>query len=96
MPLQTRILATALIIQINFKPIPGPQLSIPDYMAKLAKGEIEIDSTPHIETWRVLEKFYKQGVFKAIGISNFNEKQIQDLYEKAEIKPQNLQVNVFK
>jgi diketogulonate reductase-like aldo/keto reductase len=42
-----------------------------------------------------LEKFYKQGVLKAIGISNFNEKQIQDLYDKAEVKPQNLQVKFF-
>uniref|UniRef100_A0A914C788 NADP-dependent oxidoreductase domain-containing protein n=1 Tax=Acrobeloides nanus TaxID=290746 RepID=A0A914C788_9BILA len=73
------------------KPAPEPGTSFQDYFAKLAKGEVEFDLTPHIETWKVLEKFYKQGVFKAIGISNFNEKQIQDLYEKAEIKPQNLQ-----
>uniref|UniRef100_A0A914C670 NADP-dependent oxidoreductase domain-containing protein n=1 Tax=Acrobeloides nanus TaxID=290746 RepID=A0A914C670_9BILA len=47
---------------------------------------------PHIDTWRVLEKYYKLGKFKAIGISNFNQKQIQDLYDQAEIKPHNLQV----
>ena len=58
----------------------------------MAKGEIEFALTPHIETWKVSEKFYKQGVLKAIGISNFDEKQIQDLYDKAEIKPMNLQV----
>uniref|UniRef100_A0A914EJ55 NADP-dependent oxidoreductase domain-containing protein n=1 Tax=Acrobeloides nanus TaxID=290746 RepID=A0A914EJ55_9BILA len=70
------------------KPVPGPQLSVQEYVAK---GEIEFDLTPHIETWRVLEKFYKQGVFKVIGISNFDEEQIQDLYNKAEIKPMNFQ-----
>uniref|UniRef100_A0A914DJK2 NADP-dependent oxidoreductase domain-containing protein n=1 Tax=Acrobeloides nanus TaxID=290746 RepID=A0A914DJK2_9BILA len=77
------------------KPIPGPELSFQELFAKFAKGEIEFDLTPHIETWKVLEKFYKQGVFKVIGISNFNEEQIQDLYDKAEVKPQNLQVKFF-
>uniref|UniRef100_A0A914EI95 NADP-dependent oxidoreductase domain-containing protein n=1 Tax=Acrobeloides nanus TaxID=290746 RepID=A0A914EI95_9BILA len=32
------------------KPVPGPQLSVQEYVAK---GEIEFDLTPHIETWRV-------------------------------------------
>jgi alcohol dehydrogenase (NADP+) len=47
---------------------------------------------PHIETWKVLEKFYNDGKLKSIGISNFNKKQIQELYDQATIKPQNLQV----
>jgi diketogulonate reductase-like aldo/keto reductase len=51
--------------------------------------------TPHIEIWRVLEKYYKLGKLKSIGISNFNKEQIQDLYDKAEVKPQNLQACFF-
>uniref|UniRef100_A0A914XRS7 NADP-dependent oxidoreductase domain-containing protein n=1 Tax=Panagrolaimus superbus TaxID=310955 RepID=A0A914XRS7_9BILA len=47
---------------------------------------------PHIDTWKVLEKYYNDGKLKAIGISNFNEKQIQELYDQATVKPQNLQV----
>uniref|UniRef100_A0A914XYB7 NADP-dependent oxidoreductase domain-containing protein n=1 Tax=Panagrolaimus superbus TaxID=310955 RepID=A0A914XYB7_9BILA len=47
---------------------------------------------PFIETWKVLEKYYNDGKLKAIGISNFNEKQIQELYDQATVKPQNLQV----
>uniref|UniRef100_A0A914PSH5 NADP-dependent oxidoreductase domain-containing protein n=1 Tax=Panagrolaimus davidi TaxID=227884 RepID=A0A914PSH5_9BILA len=47
---------------------------------------------PFYETWKVLEKFYLDGKLKSIGISNFNEKQIQELYNQARIKPQNLQV----
>uniref|UniRef100_A0AC34R2U3 NADP-dependent oxidoreductase domain-containing protein n=1 Tax=Panagrolaimus sp. JU765 TaxID=591449 RepID=A0AC34R2U3_9BILA len=47
---------------------------------------------PHIETWRGLEKYYKEGKLKAIGISNFNIEQIQELYNQAEIKPMNNQV----
>uniref|UniRef100_A0A914QZY3 NADP-dependent oxidoreductase domain-containing protein n=1 Tax=Panagrolaimus davidi TaxID=227884 RepID=A0A914QZY3_9BILA len=43
----------------------------------------------HNEIWKVLEKYYKKGVFKAIGLSNFNESQIQKIYDEAEIKPHN-------
>lgn len=48
---------------------------------------------PHIDTWRALEDLYKQGKLRALGLSNFNERQIQALYDQAEIKPQNLQVS---
>uniref|UniRef100_A0A915D2G1 NADP-dependent oxidoreductase domain-containing protein n=1 Tax=Ditylenchus dipsaci TaxID=166011 RepID=A0A915D2G1_9BILA len=50
--------------------------------------------TPIIDTWRFLEKEYKAGTLKSIGISNFNAKQIQELYDQAEVKPQNLQVEL--
>ena len=59
---------------------------------KYLHNELEIDLTPHIETWKVLEKYYKEGKLKSIGISNFSPKQIQELYDQAEIKPMNLQV----
>ncbi|CAD5232123.1 unnamed protein product [Bursaphelenchus xylophilus] len=44
------------------------------------------------QTWKILEKYYKDGTFKSIGISNFSARQIQDIYDNAEIKPMNLQV----
>lgn len=52
------------------------------------------DTTPHIETWRVLEKFYEEKKLRAIGISTFRCDQIQDLYDKAKIKPHNLQIEL--
>lgn len=39
------------------------------------------------ETWKALEKLYKEGQIKAIGVSNFTIKHIQDLLENAEIIP---------
>lgn len=39
-----------------------------------------------------MEDVYKSGLAKSIGISNFNDKQIQRLVENAEVKPHNLQV----
>ncbi len=42
--------------------------------------------------YRMLEKAYKEGKIKAIGISNFEGKYIEEILEKCEIKPQVIQV----
>ena len=39
------------------------------------------------ETWKALEKLYKEGRIRAIGVSNFTSKHIKDLLEYAEIIP---------
>ncbi|RXG12385.1 diketogulonate reductase-like aldo/keto reductase [Leeuwenhoekiella aestuarii] len=39
------------------------------------------------DTWRALEKLYKDGKIKAIGVSNFLEHQLRDLMQDAEINP---------
>ena len=64
----------------------------PKSREELFTGKSENVLTPHIETWRVLEKYYNEGKLKAIGVSNFNEEQLQDLYNKATVKPMNNQV----
>ncbi|KAI6189371.1 Aldo-ket-red domain-containing protein [Aphelenchoides bicaudatus] len=49
---------------------------------------------PLIETWSFMERQYKAGTLKSIGISNFNARQIRELYQQAEVKPHNLQVEL--
>ncbi|WLR57726.1 aldo/keto reductase [Mesobacillus subterraneus] len=39
------------------------------------------------ETWKALEKLYKDGKVRAIGVSNFHVHHLQDLLADAEIKP---------
>lgn len=39
-----------------------------------------------------MEKQVKAGRARSIGLSNFDQNQIQKIYESAEIKPANLQV----
>ena len=46
----------------------------------------------YIEGYKKLEKAYKEGKLKSIGISNFNEEEIQEILDKCEVKPELIQV----
>ncbi len=39
------------------------------------------------ETWKAMEKLYKEGRIRAIGVSNFHPNHLEDLMKDAEIKP---------
>lgn len=39
------------------------------------------------ETWKALEHLYKKGKIRAIGVSNFLQHHLEDLFQSAEIKP---------
>ncbi len=41
----------------------------------------------YVETWKALEKLYKDGRVRAIGVSNFNPHHLQDIFNECEIKP---------
>jgi diketogulonate reductase-like aldo/keto reductase len=45
------------------------------------------DHEKSLDSWRALEKLYKDGKIKAIGVSNFNVHHIEYLLQHAEIKP---------
>ena len=57
-----------------------------------ANGQVVEEDVDHLETWKVMEKLYKSGKARAIGLSNFNEEQIQRICDHAEVSPHNLQV----
>ncbi|VDK56676.1 unnamed protein product [Anisakis simplex] len=63
-----------------------------DYHALLENGRVVPDLIDHLDTWKVLEKLFKEGKLKAIGVSNFNQKQIQHLLDHGTVQPHNLQV----
>ncbi len=54
------------------------------------------DHVDYLDTWMAMEEVYCAGLARAIGVSNFNEKQLQRLCKHAEIQPHNLQVLLSK
>jgi len=48
----------------------------------------------YLETWKAMEDAVKQGLVRAIGLSNFNSQQIDRVIAAAEIKPAVLQVEI--
>jgi diketogulonate reductase-like aldo/keto reductase len=41
----------------------------------------------YVETWKALEKLYKDGIVRAIGVSNFQIPDLQEILDICEIKP---------
>ncbi|KMJ58038.1 glyoxal reductase [Bacillus sp. LL01] len=41
----------------------------------------------YVDTWKALEKLYKDGKVRAIGVSNFHIHHLQDILDVAEVKP---------
>ncbi len=48
----------------------------------------------YVAGYRLMEKAYKAGKVKAIGLSNFNEAQIKEIFDICEVKPAVLQTEV--
>lgn len=48
----------------------------------------------YVAGYRLMEKAYKEGKVKAIGLSNFNKEQILEILELCEVKPAVLQTEV--
>lgn len=48
----------------------------------------------YIAGYKLMEKYYKEGKVKAIGLSNFNKEQIQEILDICEVEPAILQTEV--
>lgn len=46
------------------------------------------------ESWRAMEEFYEQGKIKSLGVSNFLEHHLEELYKTAKIKPEVNELNL--
>ncbi|KAI8130796.1 hypothetical protein FF38_12565 [Lucilia cuprina] len=56
-------------------------------------GLVEIDpTTDHLAVWKKMEHIYELGLAKAIGVSNFNLKQLKNVLDNCNIRPANLQI----
>lgn len=61
---------------------------------KDADGRPIIGDTDYVDTWRAMEKAYKKGKAKAIGISNFSRKETERLLKETEVVPAAHQIEV--
>jgi alcohol dehydrogenase (NADP+) len=60
---------------------------------KTPEGTIDYDMETHFtESWTAMEECVAAGLVRAIGFSNFNHKQIDELWAMARIKPAVLQI----
>ncbi|VDL62814.1 unnamed protein product [Hymenolepis diminuta] len=55
-------------------------------------GKVLFDKSDLVMTWKAMEELVKEGLVRHIGISNFNERQIQRIIDEAAIKPVMLQI----
>ena len=56
-------------------------------MHKEDEDWISLKDIPLWETWSEMEKLYNEGLCKAIGVSNFNEDNLQGLIDKTQVVP---------
>lgn len=49
----------------------------------------------NLEVWKAMEEFYKLGLVKAIGVSNFNVADVKNILDNCEIKPTVNQIPTF-
>lgn len=59
---------------------------------KNADGTMRYDSIHYKDTWKALEALVAKGLVKALGLSNFNSRQIDDILSVASVRPAVLQV----
>eukprot|EP00475_Leptophrys_vorax_P022191 TRINITY_DN3020_c0_g1_i1.p1 TRINITY_DN3020_c0_g1~~TRINITY_DN3020_c0_g1_i1.p1 ORF type:complete len:343 (-),score=84.97 TRINITY_DN3020_c0_g1_i1:724-1752(-) len=58
-----------------------------DFLSKLPDGSNDVTNVPIRDTWQAMEPLVAKGLVKAIGISNFTKRQIEDLLSYAKVKP---------
>lgn len=56
-------------------------------MPKRADGSVCYDDIHYQETWVAMESLVDKGLVRAIGLSNFNARQIDDVISIAKHKP---------
>ncbi|KAF5302641.1 hypothetical protein FQR65_LT08482 [Abscondita terminalis] len=57
-----------------------------------AEGKTLFSDVDYVDTWKAMEKVFKSGLTKSIGLSNFNKHQIERILEVATVPPSMNQV----
>ncbi|CAB3411279.1 unnamed protein product [Caenorhabditis bovis] len=57
-------------------------------------NKMRYSNEDYLDTWKALEEAHNNGKVRSIGISNFNHKQIERLWNAASVKPSVLQIEM--
>nr|CAH7739344.1 unnamed protein product [Callosobruchus chinensis] len=57
-------------------------------------SQLRLENTDHVELWKKMEEQVDAGRTKAIGLSNFNKRQMERILKSARIKPASLQIEM--
>lgn len=66
---------------------PSPFVRSNTLMPRDENGKIRTGDTDYIDTWKAMEKVYKKGKARAIGISNFSKAETERLLKETEVVP---------
>ncbi|GAA55842.1 aldehyde reductase [Clonorchis sinensis] len=89
----TKVISVFLCLRIIF---PLDELKHSDVnFPKASNGQdFLVDDVPLLDTWKAMESLVDEGMVKAIGLSNFNRRQIDTIMNGACIKLVNLQIEI--
>lgn len=62
------------------------------FIPRNADGSVKYSSVHFIQTWKAMESLVEQGLTKYIGLSNFNQQQIDQILQVCKIRPAVLQI----
>nr|XP_006822402.1 PREDICTED: aldose reductase-like [Saccoglossus kowalevskii] len=60
----------------------------------MTTGEYLIDGVDYVDTWKIMETFVDEGRAKSIGVSSFNQKQLERIMDVAKHKPVTNQIEL--
>jgi diketogulonate reductase-like aldo/keto reductase len=66
---------------------PANFASGPNQFPQTSEGKIDLADIPIAETWGAMEALLSTGKVKAIGVSNFNERRLEELLKTAKVVP---------
>ncbi|XP_046489171.1 aldo-keto reductase family 1 member B1-like isoform X1 [Neodiprion pinetum] len=58
-----------------------------NFQPKDANGKLVYADYDYVDTWKAMEEVYEKGLVKNIGVSNFNEEQLERVLKAGKIKP---------
>lgn len=94
-PREEFFITTKFNTKVDYTGVEQVKEAIEESLRKLQTDYVDLylihfpldDNEKNLEIWRVLEDFYARGVFKSIGVSNFNEEQLDYLLVQGKVKP---------